>query len=239
MTNDHDDEAPPARDNQILTDAQVGKVIRASREVDQDEEWDGDLFRLVVVLAATGARFSQAARLRVGDCQPTRLLVPKSRKGRGKSGGSVPVPVGQDVIDALRPVLNRPNDAPLLERWRHKQVPGGIEWHRAGRGAWQSASELLRPWAAIRERAKLPDVVAYSLRHSSIVRGLKANLPIRLVAAMHDTSVAMIERHYSRWIAHGLEELAAAAVVPLVPQEKGGRGRADGASPITVAGKAR
>ena len=52
---------------------------------------------------------------------------------------------------------------------------------------------------------------------SMIVRGLRAGLPIRLVAALHDTSVAMIERHYSRWITEGLDELVARAVVPLLP----------------------
>lgn len=46
--------------------------------------------------------------------------------------------------------------------------------------------------------------------------GLRIGLPIRLVAAIHDTSVAMIERHYSRWITEGLDELAARAVVPLI-----------------------
>ncbi len=55
----------------------------------------------------------------------------------------------------------------------------------------------------------------YALRHSSIVRGIASGLPIRLVAAMHDTSVAMIEKHYSRWIVEGLEELAAKAIIPL------------------------
>ncbi|TIV71438.1 MAG: integrase, partial [Mesorhizobium sp.] len=75
-------------------------------------------------------------------------------------------------------------------------------------------------WQEIRQRAKLPAVIPYSLRHSSIVRGIRANLPIRLVAALHDTSVPMIERHYGRWIADGLEDLAAAAVVTLVPAEE-------------------
>jgi hypothetical protein len=65
-------------------------------------------------------------------------------------------------------------------------------------------------------RTGLPEVIPYALRHSSIVRGIRANLPIRLVAALHDTSVQMIEKHYSRWIVDGLEELAARAVVPLV-----------------------
>jgi hypothetical protein len=59
-------------------------------------------------------------------------------------------------------------------------------------------------------------VIPYALRHSSIVRGIRANLPIRLVAALHDTSVRMIERHYSRWITEGLEEMAAGAIVPLL-----------------------
>ena len=34
----------------------------------------------------------------------------------------------------------------------------------------------------------------YALRHSSIVRMLLRNVPIRLVASLHNTSVAMIER---------------------------------------------
>ncbi|WP_258608519.1 hypothetical protein [Mesorhizobium sp. AR10] len=32
----------------------------------------------------------------------------------------------------------------------------------------------------------------------------------------------MIERHYGRWIVDGLEELAARAVVPLVPLQRAG-----------------
>jgi len=65
--------------------------------------------------------------------------------------------------------------------------------------------------------AGLPaSTIPYALRHSSIVRGLRAGLPIRLVAALHDTSVVMIERHYSRYITEGLDELVARAVVPIV-----------------------
>ena len=40
----------------------------------------------------------------------------------------------------------------------------------------------------------------YCLRHSSIVRMLLRNVPIRLVASLHNTSVAMIEKHYSKYI---------------------------------------
>lgn len=208
-----------ARDNQILRDEDVARLIDAAREIDALQGWEGDLYRLVVVLAATGARFSQVARLRVADVQLAagRLLMPVSRKGRGGKVGNTPIPLGADVIEALRPVLTgRTKDAMLLERWRSKQVPGGVRWERVGRGPWQFASELNRPWDAIRRHADMPEAIPYALRHSSIVRGVRANLPIRLVAALHDTSVAMIERHYGRYIADGLDELAARAVVPLI-----------------------
>lgn len=57
---------------------------------------------------------------------------------------------------------------------------------------------LLRP---VVERLGLgPEVTPYALRHSSIVRQLLKGVPTRVVAAHHDTSVAMIEKNYSRYI---------------------------------------
>jgi hypothetical protein len=53
------------------------------------------------------------------------------------------------------------------------------------------------------------------------VRAIRINLPIRLVAALHDTSVTMIERHYGRWITEGLEELAAQAIIPIIRAQSG------------------
>lgn len=78
--------APVARDSQILADAEIARLLSAARTVDAEQGWGGDLFRLVVTLAATGARFSQVARLRVRDCQirERRLMVPASRKGKGR-----------------------------------------------------------------------------------------------------------------------------------------------------------
>ncbi len=221
-----EDEAEPvARDNQILTDAKIARLLRSTRDVDAEEEWDGDLFRFVLVLAATGARFSQVARLRVRDFQAKegRILIPVSRKGRGGAkADSVTVPIGADIVAALAPIAaRRPKDAPLLERWRRVQKAGGVEWHKDRRGAWQAASEIVRAWQSIRERAGLPETVAYALRHSSIVRAIRANLPLRLIAAAHDTSTGMLEKHYSRWIVDGLQDVLRAAVVPLVPPNAG------------------
>ena len=55
------------------------------------------------------------------------------------------------------------------------------------------------------------------MRHSSIVRGLRAGLPVRLVAAVHDTSAAMIEKHYGAFIVDATEDLLRRAVLPLAP----------------------
>lgn len=210
-----------ARENQILPAETIGQIIAAARTVDDTKGFGGDLYRMIVVLAATGARFSQATRLTVRDVQSdrSRLMMPASRKGKGHKADATPIPVGADVLDALAPAMDgRAAADTLLTRKRFQQVAGSIRWVEAGRGDWATPSELVRPWALIREAAGLSaEIVPYALRHSSIVRGIRAGLPVRLVAALHDTSVTMIERSYSRWIADGLEDMAAAAVVPLVP----------------------
>lgn len=206
-----------ARENQILSDEQVRKIIGISTKRDKH----GDFALLVILLAATGARFCQLRRMRVCDVQleHSRILVPSSFKGKGKSPALTKIPVGDDVLERLRcAVEGRPADEALLQKWRYRQVgPAGPNaWIKDYRGPWRTASEMTRDWQGVMEEAELKGVIPYALRHSSIVRGIRANLPIRLVAALHDTSVTMIERHYSRWITEGLEEVAARAIVPLL-----------------------
>jgi len=210
--------SPEAR-RQVLPDDDVPLIIKAAKVVDASGNWEGDLYRLVLVLAATGARFSQISRMTVGDVQSQqrRLLVPVSRKGRGeKRIETIALPVGQDVIDALLPAIaNREVTSPLLERWKKIQISPTV-WRRDRRQPWRSRSEMDRPWAAIVSEAGLPTTtLPYALRHSAIVRNLKAGLPTRLVAALHDTSIAMIEKHYSAYIVDAMEELAARAVIQL------------------------
>jgi integrase len=213
--------APIAREAQVLPDADVRRLIAGAWAVDADGVWNGDLGRLVLVLAATGARFSQVIRMTVGDVQPAqgRLMVPTSRKGRGtKRQSHTGVRVGADVLAALAPVTaGRKGSDPLFLRPHMRQV-GPAKWEVDGRAHWFSSAELIRPWAAIIARAGLAaGTVPYALRHSSIVRGLRAGLPTRLVAATHDTSVGMIEAHYSAFVVDALDELAARAIVPLSP----------------------
>ena len=77
----------PARDNQVLSDDQIRRILAKGEELDED----GDHFLLTLLLASTGARFSQITRMRVGDVQPDfrRVMIPPSRKGRGKVGKTI------------------------------------------------------------------------------------------------------------------------------------------------------
>lgn len=200
---------------QLLTDHQVRAVVNAAFEVDPD----GDFGRLVLVSAATGSRFSQLAALRVADVQSRneRIMVPSSRKGKKRQPGlRTAVPVAVDVIDRLAPVLkDRAMDDPLLMRWGYRQSAGPLRWKKDKRLPWAHPFEVRKWWAETVRRAELPsDTVMYALRHSSIVRSLLANVPVRLVAALHDTSVVMIERHYAAYITDMSDEIARRSIVP-------------------------
>jgi integrase len=226
-----EDSQAAARDKQALPDDDIRRIIEAARAIDAEQDWEGDLYRMVLVLTATGARFSQVMRLTVSDVQRqhSRLMVPTSRKGRGvKKVTHLPVRVGADVIgELLSEIIGRRPDETLLLRWRHRQEkneanPGRSKWVRDTRGPWTNAAELTRPWLAILARAELPAaIVPYALRHSSIVRQLRKGLPVQLVAKAHDTSAAIIERHYASAIVDALDALAAEAVIPLVPTTQG------------------
>ena len=166
------------------------------------------------VAAVTGARLSQIARLEVGDLQADRaeprVLLPCSAKGRmrNKRHERRPVPITSALAAVLKQeAQGRAPDAPLLlrtngERWGH----GRRRHHRDD-------------FRAVVEAAGLdPDEVTLSaLRHSSIVRQLLANVPIRIVATLHDTSVKMIERTYSRHIAEHTDALARRALLDIAP----------------------
>jgi hypothetical protein len=147
---------------------------------------------LVETVATTGVRVvSQAARLEVQDVQnsPWRLMMPSSKKGRGqKKVLRRPVPIPESLAICLRQAgQGRAEHAPLLLK------PNGEPWRK---------SHHARLFARAVEQAGLDskEVTIYALRHSSIVRQLLANVPIRVVAINHDTSIAMIEKTYSKYI---------------------------------------
>jgi integrase len=197
--------------NVVLDDRTVVRLIQVAYEQDRH------LGLLVDVLAVTGTRPSQAARLRVEDlkldpAKPT-LMVPKSGKGGSRNrvarkAQRYPVPITPALAVQLGyHVGGRPADAPLMTR--------------DGDHGWGHDPHLRyrRPFAETVAAAGLDPatVTIYALRHSSIVRGLLANTPIRIVAANHDTSVRMIEAHYSKYIAAHSDEISRKALLQSVP----------------------
>jgi integrase len=194
--------------NVILDDTTVRRIIAAAYDHARP------LGLMTEVAAVTGARLSQMARLEVADLQADRaeprLLMPCSAKGRVriKRFERRPLPITPALAAVLKQeAKGRAADAPLLlrsngERWGY----GRSRHHR-------------NDFRAVVEAAGLdPDKVTLSaMRHSSIVRQLLANVPIRIVATLHDTSVKMIERTYSRFIAEHTDALARHALLDTAP----------------------
>lgn len=69
-----------ARENQILSDDTVRDIVAAAAVYDDD----GDVGRMVLMLAATGARFSQVQRITVSDVQIDRYASSLRPAGRGR-----------------------------------------------------------------------------------------------------------------------------------------------------------
>ncbi|CUU13842.1 Phage integrase CDS [Bradyrhizobium sp.] len=177
-----DEDAEPR--NIILPDETIAALVHGAYEED-----DPAFGVILDTLAETGNRESQLFRLKVHDLQDhlaaPRLMMPSSKKGKNrKKNRSIeyrPLPISVRLAKVLRQhVKGRRLDAPLFAKM------------------WDLAKRL-KP---VIERLKLDDdgITPYALRHSSIVRQLLQGVPIRIVASHHDTSVAEIERTYSRFI---------------------------------------
>jgi integrase len=211
-----------AREIVALSEADVKRLVAAAMEIDKEGGWDGSLFRMALVLASTGSRFSQIARCRVVDvqAQERRILIPVSRKGR--SSGKVShtaVPVNDDVIDALKPAIaGRLGHEPLFMRPSWEPIGVGKLARSADLRPWRAPGEFGRAWRQIAERAGLPAAVPYDMRHAAIVRALSLGLPVQLVARLFDTSATMIQKNYSSSITDALSELSERMAVPLAPE---------------------
>ena len=196
--------------NVILSDDEVLRLVAAAYERDPR-------FGLLVdVLATTGARPSQATRLLVDDLKPDPV-VPKLSMPRSGKGGShdrtarkserYSVPITPELARQLaQEAAGRPQDALLLGSWGENP-----------------STNYRKDFAEIVAAIGLDpeEVTAYALRHSSIVRAILANVPIRVVAARHDTSVSMIERNYSRHISEHADQYARQGLLQPAPPAPG------------------
>ena len=180
--------------NVILNDDTVRKFVAAAYVRDHQ------LGLLVHVLADCGARPSQVGRLRVEDLHDhpvrPRLSMPKSGKGGArdrakKKAERYSVPITPALAAKLREAAKgRAADAPLLLQ------SDGTAWPASPSQACHRSIDSI-----VTEIGRDPTrVTVYSLRHSSIVRALLQSVPTRLVASLHNTSIRMLEKHYSQFI---------------------------------------
>jgi integrase len=159
----------------------------------------GPQFGLYVeVHAATGARSSQIAELKIGDLMlgnAPLLQMPSSLKGKNRTTRiRKPVPIGPSLARRLKAAAGKRGAGEPLLRQR-----SGLRWNaRAHR----------RPFIKAVAVAGLPDgATIYALRHTAITKTLLAGVPVRLVASSFDTSVNMLERTYSKNISSHGDEL--------------------------------
>jgi integrase len=193
--------------NVILSDEKVRDFVATAYRHDHR------LGLLIDTLAITGARPSQAVRLRVEDLHdhPLRpkLMMPKSAKGGGRNRGQkkherYSVPITPALAVKLKEAASgRADDAPLLV-----QSDGSPWGNNPGQRYHRHVDKIV---TAIGLEPAV--VTVYALRHSSIVRMLLQNVPIRLVASLHNTSVAMIEKTYSKYITEHSDDISRKALL--------------------------
>jgi integrase len=197
--------------NVILPDNKVRAFVSAAYGIDVQ-------FGLLTdTLAVTGARPSQAVRLRIEDLHdhPVRpkLMMPRSGKGGGrnraqKKAERYSVPITVQLATKLKAAAkNRADNAPLLLQ------SDGMPWgENPGLSYHRQVGNVVRAIGL-----DSADVTMYALRHSSIVRMLLLNIPIRIVASLHNTSVNMIERTYSKFITEHSDDISRRALLQHEP----------------------
>jgi integrase len=142
-----------------------------------------------------------------------KLAMPKSAKGGGRNRSakkterySVPVTV-QLAAKLKAAAKGRADDAPLLVQ------SNGSPWgNNPGQSYHRDVDKVVTAIGLDPD-----EVTMYALRHSSIVRLLLQNVPIRLVASLHNTSVAMIERTYSKYITEHSDDISRRALLQHEP----------------------
>jgi integrase len=196
--------------NVILSDDKVREFVAVAYELDDK------LGLLADTLAISGARPGQATRLLVEDLRDDpvrpRLMMPKAGKGGGRNRAAkklerYSVPITTELAARLRAAARgQPDDVPLLVQSDGHRWPDnpGVSYHR----------DVAKVVATI---GVDPDATLYCLRHSSIVRMLLRNVPVRVTASVHDTSVVMIEKHYSKFITEHSDEISRHALLQHAP----------------------
>lgn len=195
--------------NAVLTDAQVTAILAECDAISPEF----GLFMLAH--AETGARTDQLARALVVDFRDDRLMVPLSGKGKNKMANKlkrVSVPLTPALIERLRAAcVDRDSHEPLFRR------ADGAAWNPKAR----DSSRLFE--RAVRTVGIKPidgeSVTTIYLRHSSIVRNLRAGVPAKTVADMHNTSIRMIETNYAAFMRDSHDDIIRSRLVSVAPKD--------------------
>ncbi|MDE5461148.1 site-specific integrase [Bradyrhizobium sp. CSS354] len=192
--------------NVILTDKQVTAFVRASYA------HDAALGLYVDVLAESGARASQASRLLVSDLiahpKAPRVSMPKAGKGGAKNrtkqkAERYSVAISERLANRLKvAAVGRADDAPLLVQ------ADGTSWGERPNDNYGDGIS-----AVVANLKFGSEVTMGALRHSSIVRALLKGIPVRVVAASHNSSTVQIERTYSKHILDHADDLQRRALL--------------------------
>ena len=193
----------------ILDGAQLGRLHTALATL------DADLALLARALDETGNRPVQLLGMTIADLDATHCLLHVPASAKGKPGSArrpaVSVPITPGLVrDLTTAALLDGKEQRLFTRPLKMQVPGTFAaWRDTGTRTPWTKNVWARPFQEAVLAADLPmDTTLYSLRHSRVVAMIQANVPLRIIASMTDTSTAMIEKHYSRWIARTADAVA-------------------------------
>jgi hypothetical protein len=210
----------------------IDDVAKAAQWVAEAYRLDHGLGLLTHVTAETGARPSQSARLKVRDLitvdpKAPRLQMPKSGKGGTRHPGQrklerYSVSISPELAKLLKAAAKgRPSNAPLLlqksgQPWSETD-PSGQYRHNTRKVVVKIGLD--------------PDVYGlYAFRHTSITRMLLQKVEPFIVAKCHDTSEAIIRRHYAAAILDFTDAMTRATLPSFGP----GRPVASNVVPMTT-----
>jgi integrase len=195
---------------------------KAQQWVAESYSHDHALGLLTQVVAESGARPSQCARLKVKDLITTdpkkpRLMMPKSGKGGTRHPGQrklerYSVSISTKLAGLLKAAAKgRPAHAALLLR------TNGGPWKET-----DPSSQYRQDVRAVVKKIGLdPDVYGlYAFRHTRITNMLLAGNHTAIVAKAHDTSEAMIRKHYAASILDFTDEITRATLPSFGPPAK-------------------
>ncbi|HDV6367263.1 TPA: tyrosine-type recombinase/integrase [Burkholderia cepacia] len=153
-----------------------------------------DLRTLAIALLLTGARPGEVASANASDFDKSAGTLALD----GKTGKRI-IPLSTKAREFFTTqVKDRIGNAPLLVRADNERWTAPA-WGRMFREA--------------REKAKLPDAVLYSMRHTYISESISQGMNVYEVATLTGTSVDIIQRHYGKLTPETVERLNRVAII--------------------------